>query len=136
MMFLMIGGRKDTPDDYKRTLDICDELQVMAHPMQVTPFPGTDLYDDYKPYLIPERGWEYYNGNRVVFTHDDPRMSVENREKALFWLRAEAFSNARIFKRLWSIGLKGFPMTHVTSAMIQIPMGRAFREIREGNPYV
>ena len=41
-----------------------------------------------------------------------------------------------IIKRLLSLGLKGFPMTHVTSAMIQIPMGRAFREIREGNPYV
>ncbi|HBR16767.1 MAG TPA: hypothetical protein DD725_04030 [Deltaproteobacteria bacterium] len=63
-------------------------------------------------------------------------MSVENREKALFWLRAEAFSNKRIMKRLWSLRFKGFPMTHVTSAMIQIPMGRAFREIREGNPYV
>jgi len=136
MMFLMTGGRKDTPDDYKRTLDICDELKVMAHPMQVTPFPGTELYEDYKPYLIPDRGWEYYNGNRVVFYHDDSKMSVENREKALFWLRAEAFSNKRIIKRLLNLGLKGFPMTHVTSAMIQIPMGRAFREIREGNPYV
>jgi radical SAM superfamily enzyme YgiQ (UPF0313 family) len=136
MMFLMLGGREDTPDDYKRALDICDQLGVMPHPMQLTPFPGTELYEDYKPYLIPDRGWEYYNGNRVVFYHDDPRMSVENRESALFWLRAEAFSPRRVLNRLWCLKFKGFPMTHITSAMIQIPMGRAFREIREGNPYV
>lgn len=49
----------------------------------LTPFPGTELYDEYKPYLMPDRGWEYYNGNRAVFEHDDPQMSVENREKAM-----------------------------------------------------
>ena len=135
MMFLMLGGRKDTPDDYKRALDACDRLKIMPHPMQVTPFPGTDLYEIYKPYLIPERGWEYYNGNRAVFTHDDPAMSVEKREQALFWLRAEGFSLKRVLSRLLSLRLKGFPMTHVTSAMIQIPMGRAFREIGAGNPW-
>jgi radical SAM superfamily enzyme YgiQ (UPF0313 family) len=136
MMFLMLGGRDDTPDDYKRALDICDRLGVMPHPMQVTPFPGTELYEDYRPYLIADRGWEYYNGNRAVFYHDDPQMSVEKRERALFWLRAEAFSPRRVLSRLWQLKLKGFPMTHFTSAMIQIPMGRAFREIGEGNPYI
>ena len=135
MMFLMMGGRKDTPDDYKRALDVCDSLDVMAHPMQVTPFPGTELYDEYKPYLIPGKGWEFYNGNRAVFDHENPEMSPEKREQALFWLRAEALSPGRIIKRLFSLGLKGFPMTHVTSALIQIPMSRAFREIKEGNPY-
>lgn len=129
MLFLMLGGRKDTPDDYQRALDLCDELDVMAHPMQVTPFPETELYQKYKPYLIPERGWEYYNGNRSVFHHDDPRMSVEFREAALVKLRADIFRSSRIAKRLWSLGLKGFPMTHFTSFMMQYPMGRAFREI-------
>ncbi|MCK4738894.1 MAG: B12-binding domain-containing radical SAM protein [Deltaproteobacteria bacterium] len=135
MMFFMMGGRKDTPGDYMRALDVCDRLGVMPHPMQVTPFPGTELYNEYKPYLIPGKGWEHFNGNRVVFEHSDPMMSVEKREQALFWLRAEGFSPMRVIKRLCSIKLSGFPMTHVTSAMIQIPMSRAFREIREGNPY-
>lgn len=129
MMFLMLGGRKDTPDDYKRALDLCDELNVMAHPMQVTPFPETDLYQEYKPYLIPDRGWEYYSGNRAVFYHDDPRMTVEFREGALVKLRADMFTLPRIAKRLWSLRFKGFPMTHFTSFIVQYPMGRAFREI-------
>ncbi len=133
MMFLMLGGRDDTPDDYKRALDVCDRLGVMPHPMQLTPFPGTALYDEYKPYLIPERGWEYYNGNRAVFRHDLPGMSVEAREKALLKLRAEAFSPLRVLRRLCRLKFKGFPMTHLTSAMIQIPMSRAFREVVEGN---
>lgn len=131
MMFLMLGGRKDTPDDYKRALDLCDEMEVMAHPMLVTPFPETELYQDYKPYLIPERGWEYYNGNRAVFYHDDPRMTVEFREEALVKLRSDMFTNSRIAKRLMSLGFKGFPMTHFTSFIVQYPMGRAFREIEK-----
>lgn len=135
MLFIMVGGRQDEPDDYKRILDLCDEMNVLAHPVMTTPFPGTDLYDIYKPYLIPEMGWEFYNGNRAVFLHDDPRMSVKNREAALQWLRAEVFTWDRIFKRLWSLSFKGFPKTHLTSAMIQLSMGRAFREIKHENPY-
>ncbi|MDH4227920.1 MAG: B12-binding domain-containing radical SAM protein [Deltaproteobacteria bacterium] len=136
MTFLVLGGRKDTLDDYKRALDVCDKLKMMPHPMLLTPFPGTEIYEEYKPYLIPERGWEYYNGNRAVFEHPDPVMTPEKREQALFWLRAEAFTPMRVIKRLLNIRLKGFPMTHLTSAILQIPMGRAFREIKHGNPYV
>lgn len=137
MAFLMLGGRMDTLDDYKRALEACDKLGMMPHPMQLTPFPGTDIYEEYKPYLIPGLGWEYYNGNRCVFEHPDPMMSVKKREDALFWLRAESFTPWRVIKRLWGLKFfKGFPMTHLTSAMIQIPMGRAFREIKVDNPYV
>lgn len=127
MLFIMVGGRKDTPDDYKRVLDLCDELGVMAHPMQVIPYPETELYNEYKPYLIPERGWDYYNGNWAVFSHDDPRMTPEFREEAIIKLRSELFTLPRIAKRLWGLKLRGFPMTHFTSFIVQYPMGRAFR---------
>lgn len=127
MLFIMVGGRKDTPDDYKRIVDLCDELEVMAHPMMVIPYPETELYEEYKPYLIPDRGWEYYNGNWAVFHHDNPIMTPEFREKALIDLRAEIFTLPRIAKRLWSLSFSGFPMTHFTSFIVQYPMGRAFR---------
>lgn len=135
MLFVMLGGRQDRPDDYKRALDLCDELGVIAHPMMVTPFPGTDLYEMYKPFLMPGMGWEFYNGNRAVFCHDDPEMSVQFREDALLWLRAEIFTWPRIIKRLSSLSWKGFPMTHYSSFMVQYPMRRAFREIERIDPY-
>lgn len=135
MMFMMFGGRHQKPDDYKRALELCDKLNVYAHPTMLTPFPGTDLYEQYKPYLIPGRGWEYYNGNRAVFRHDDPVMTPEYRENALIWLRAEMFTKTRIAKRLWHLKGSGFPKVHFSSFMIQYPMGRAFREIERVDPY-
>lgn len=135
MMFMMFGGRHQKPDDYKRALELCDKLNVFAHPTMLTPFPETDLYEQYKPYLIPGRGWEYFNGNRAVFRHDDPVMTPEYRENALIWLRAEMFTKWRIAKRLWHLKANGFPMVHLSSLMIQYPMGRAFREIERVDPY-
>lgn len=135
MLFMTFGGRHETPDVYRETLELCDKLKVFAHPTMLTPFPGTDLYEQYRPYLIPDRGWEYYNGNRAVFIHDDPKMTPEFRENALIWLRAEMFTKWRIAKRLWNLKWSGFPMTHFSSFMIQYPMGRAFREIERVDPY-
>ena len=131
----MFGGRHETPDVYKEALELCDRLNLFPHPTMLTPFPGTDLYEQYRPYLIKERGWEYYNGNRAVFHHDNPVMTPEFRENALIWLRAEMFTNRRIAKRLWGLKWRGFPMTHFSSFMIQYPMGRAFREIERVDPY-
>lgn len=128
MLFMMIGGRQDTPEDYEGIIRLCDELKVSAHPVMTTPFPGTELYDIYKPYLIPGLGWDSFDGNHAVFTHDDPRMSVEFREEAIVRLRAELFTLPRILSRIPQISWKGFPMSHITSWMIQYPQGRAFRQ--------
>ena len=67
MLFMMIGGRQDRPEDYEGILKLCDELKVSAHPVMTTPFPGTDLYDIYKPYLVPGLDWDWFDGNNAVF---------------------------------------------------------------------
>ncbi len=53
MLFMMIGGRQDRREDYEGILKLCDELKVSAHPVMTTPFPGTELYDIYKPQALP-----------------------------------------------------------------------------------
>lgn len=128
MLFMMIGGRQDRREDYEGVLRLCDELKVSAHPVMTTPFPGTELYDMYRPYLIPGLDWDAFDGNHAVFTHDDPEMSVEFREDAIVKLRAQLFTLSRIIGRIPQISWRGFPMSHVTSWMIQYPQGRAFRE--------
>jgi len=128
MLFMMIGGRQDTPADYEGVLRLCDELKVSAHPVMTTPFPGTELYEIYKPYLIPGHDWDSFDGNHAVFSHDDPRMSVEFREDAIVKLRAELFTLPRILSRIPQISWRGFPMSHITSWMIQFPQGRAFKQ--------
>ncbi len=128
MLFMMIGGRQDRVEDYEGILKLCDELKVSAHPVMTTPFPGTELYEMYKPYLIPGQDWDSFDGNHAVFTHDDPAMSVEFREDAIVKLRAELFTIPRILGRIPQISWRGFPMSHITSWMIQYPQGRAFKQ--------
>jgi len=128
MLFIMVGGRQDHREDYDGIRRLCDELQVAAHPVMTTPFPGTDLYDMYRPYLVPGLDWDCYDGNHAVFYHDDPRMSIEVRENELIDLRADLLHVPEILKRITRISLKGFPMAHISSWMIQYPLGRAYRE--------
>ena len=128
MLFIMIGGRQDRPEDYEGILKLCDELKVSAHPVMTTPFPGTQLYELYRPYLVPGLDWDWFDGNHAVFTHDDPAMSIEFREEAIVRLRADLFTLPRILSRIPQISWRGFPMSHITSWMIQYPQGRAFRQ--------
>lgn len=128
MLFVMVGSRADHLGDFERILKLCDELDVAAHPVMTTPFPGTGLYDAYRPFLLPDQEWDLYDGNHANFTHDDPQMSPTTREEAVVRLRAELFTLPRILRRIGKISRKGFPMSHVTSWMVQYPQGRAFKE--------
>jgi radical SAM superfamily enzyme YgiQ (UPF0313 family) len=126
MLFIMVGGRRDIREDFDGILEVCDELRVSAHPVMTTPFPGTELYDIYKPYLIEGLQWDSFDGNHAVFEH--PTMDPKTREDALIKLRADLFTVPKILRRMFQVSCKGFPMSHVTSWMIQYPQGRAFRE--------
>lgn len=126
MLFIMVGGRKDTKEDFDGILKLCDELKVAAHPVMTTPFPGTELYEMYKPYLIKGLDWDVFDGNHAVFEH--PTMSEKEREDAIIKLRADLFPISKIIHRMLQISWRGFPMSHITSWMIQYPQGRAFKE--------
>jgi radical SAM superfamily enzyme YgiQ (UPF0313 family) len=126
MLFIMVGGRQDTREDFDDILKLCDELKVSAHPVMTTPFPGTELYYIYKPYLIEGFNWDSYDGNRAVFEH--PSMSPIDREQAIIKLRSDLFSIPKILQRMAQVSLRGFPMSHITSWMVQFPQGRAFKQ--------
>jgi len=126
MLFIMVGGRQDTRGDFDGILELCDELKVSAHPVMTTPLPGTELYQEYEPYLLPGMDWDCFDGNRALFEHDS--MTPAEREEALVRLRAQIFSIPRILSRIPQISWKGFPMSHITSWMVQYPQGRAFKE--------
>jgi radical SAM superfamily enzyme YgiQ (UPF0313 family) len=126
MLFIMVGGRQDIREDFEGILKLCNELKVSAHPVMTTPFPGTELYDAYKPYLIKGLEWDSFDGNHAVFEH--PTMNTEYRENAIIKLRSDLFTIPKIFQRILQISWKGFPMSHITSWMIQYPQARAFKE--------
>lgn len=128
MLFIMVGSRADSMRDFERIRELSDRLDVAVHPVMTTPFPGTQLYEKYKPYLIPGQDWDLFDGNHANFYHDDPEMTPEARESELIRLRAEVFTIPKILRRITRVGLKGFPMSHVTSWAVQYPQGRAFHE--------
>lgn len=128
MLFIMVGGRKDTARDYDDIREFCQRHKVAAHPVMTTPFPGTDLYDLYRPHIDPEMDWDGFDGNHAVFAHDDPDMGPAFREQALVDLRSDLFRLPLILGRLPRISWRGFPMAHITSWMLQYPQGRAFRQ--------
>lgn len=126
MLFIMVGGRQDTWEDFDGILNLCEELKVSAHPVMTTPFPGTELYEMYRPYLIEGLEWDSFDGNKAVFDH--PTMAPGEREDAIVQLRADLFTIPKILQRMFQVSWKGFPMSHITSWMIQYPQGRAFKE--------
>lgn len=128
MLFIMVGSRADHLRDFARVAELCEELTISAHPVMTTPFPGTKLYEEYRPYLIPGQDWDVFDGNHANFYHDDPEMTPDAREDAIVSLRDEIFTIPKILRRMTKVGAKGFPMSHITSWAVQYPQGRAFHE--------
>ncbi|TAN45460.1 MAG: B12-binding domain-containing radical SAM protein [Nitrospirae bacterium] len=126
MLFIMVGGRQDRRDDFEGIARLCDELKVSAHPVMTTPFPGTELYEQYREHLVPGLDWDSFDGNHAVFEH--PTMTPLEREHLLVDLRTRLFSIPQILTRMSQISFKGFPMSHITSWMVQYPQGRAFKQ--------
>jgi len=126
ILFVVLGRRQDTPEDFEKTIELAERLGVGIHPVLLTPLPGTELYEEYRPYLLRDKGWEYYTGVNAVFEH--PTMSPEEREKLFYRISLELLSIRRIVSHIFEIHLKGFPMTHLLSLMKQMPMRRAMQK--------
>lgn len=124
-LFVVLGGRQDSIDSFKRTLELSERLQVGIHPVLLTPLPGTELYDEYRQHLMPGLGWESFTGVKAVFEHPSPEMTAIRREEEYHRLANELFRFERITGRISKISSKGFPSTHIYSMMMQLPMKHA-----------
>jgi radical SAM superfamily enzyme YgiQ (UPF0313 family) len=128
VLFVVLGGRQDNLDSFKKALELSEKLNIGLHPVLLTPLPGTELYEAYKPFLFQGMGWEYFTGVRAVFEHPDPEMNPRRREEEYHRLNNELFRFDRILKRISKIPRSGFPMTHFLSLMMQLPMKVALRK--------
>jgi radical SAM superfamily enzyme YgiQ (UPF0313 family) len=124
MLFVIVGSRRDTLEDFEGVIELSRELDVTVRPVMLTPHPRTALYQEYEPYLL-EHDWERYDGYHAVFEH--PTLSPLEREKALTRIWLETFKLRDIIRRLTRISVKGFPSTHLASFMIQYFESKAYR---------
>jgi radical SAM superfamily enzyme YgiQ (UPF0313 family) len=131
VLFMVFGGREGDQREFQRALELADRLDVTVHPVLLTPLPGTELYEEYRPFLLPDAGWDQFNGTRAVFEHPDPAMTPKVRERLYYETSLELLSLPRIVRHAFSIPIGGFPHTHVGSVMKALPMRRAMRAAHE-----
>lgn len=126
-LFYMLGGRQDSLDDFKRSVELADRLGVSMHPSLVVPYPGTELRRQYEPYIYKELGWEYYTGAYALFDHPDPAMTPETREEKFYETSLELLSLPRVLRHMFKVPLSGFPYAHILSLMNQLPVRKGMR---------
>lgn len=122
ILAVILGKRTDNADDFEKTVQLADRLGVIIHPFLMVPFPGTELYEEYKPYLLKDGQWELYDGTHSLFSH--PNMSAEQIEEKYFSLVLEMFSLKRIFKHVFEIPSSVFPVGHFAFLMRGLPIHR------------
>jgi hypothetical protein len=125
ILAIILGKRTHTSDDFDRIVELSDKMGVMVHPFLLVPFPGTELYEEYKPFLLREGQWKYYDGAHALFTH--PQMSPEQREEKFFSIVFELLSLKRVFKHLLEIPLNVFPAGHFAFLMREFPMRKGMQ---------
>jgi radical SAM superfamily enzyme YgiQ (UPF0313 family) len=126
-LFYMLGSREDSLDDFKRSVELADRLGVSMHPSLVVPYPGTELRNQYEPYLYKDLGWEYYSGAYALFEHPDPAMSPEAREEAFYKSSLELLSFWRVISHMRHVPPSGFPYAHIISLMNQLPVRKGMK---------
>jgi len=95
---------------------------VSMHPSLVVPYPGTELRNEYEPYLFKDLGWEYYTGAFALFEHPDPAMTPDVREERFYETSLELLSLGRVLKHMLDVPASGFPHAHILSIMNQLPV--------------
>ena len=125
ILAVILGKRTDSLDDFDRIVELSDKLGIMVHPFLLVPFPGTELYEEYKPFLLKEGQWKYYDGAHALFSH--PQMSPEQREEKFFSIVFELFTLKRVFRHLFEIPLNVFPAGHFAFLMREFPMRQGMK---------
>ena len=130
MGFFILGWDEDTPETFRRTLDFCDECNIVPFLFTLAPTPGSALYKEYMKQgrMVKDLTWDQYGGGYVLFKH--PTMS----EKELFEVGAEVmtkgYSAGRIAKRMLN-GLRcRFPRdVLIASFFTQLGVRKTYRKL-------
>lgn len=119
ILAIILGKRTDALEDFDRIVELSDKLGIMVHPFLLVPFPGTELYEEYRPFLLRDGQWKFYDGAHALFSH--PTMSPEEREEKFFSIVFELFSVKRVIMHLFEIPMSVFPVGHFAFLMREFP---------------
>jgi len=100
----MFGFDQDDKNVFKKTIDFCNEVGLMAASFHILiPYPGTSIFDKFKeenrlPYTNFPSDWEKYSRTNVVFT--PKKMSIEELKQGYEWALKEFYSFKSIYQRM------------------------------------
>jgi radical SAM superfamily enzyme YgiQ (UPF0313 family) len=126
VLFLMLGAKGEDMGEYQRVLELTDRLDITPHPVMVAPYPGTELYEEWGGELLYGDDWDYYDGMHSVVRQEGAGNNA--RDAALVDLWLELFTLPRMLGRIRKLSMRGFPLAHMASIMVQSALRKAFRE--------
>jgi radical SAM superfamily enzyme YgiQ (UPF0313 family) len=128
--FFVIGWDEDGPETYRRTLDLCNELDIVPFIFTLMPMPGSQLYREYleQGRIDTDRPWDHYGGGHVVYRH--PGMTAREMYDANAEVMTEGYRMGRIIRRTWKT-FRHRPSVDVatTSFFTQLGIRKAYRRL-------
>jgi radical SAM superfamily enzyme YgiQ (UPF0313 family) len=132
MGFFIIGWEEDTVETYQRTLDFCDECDLMPFIFTLIPTPGSQVYREYleQGRIFTDRPWDQYGGGFVVFEH--PLMSEREMLEANAQVMLRGYSMGRIAKRTLHTMRRRFSLDFaMTTFFTQLGLRKAYRQVND-----
>ncbi|MBW1693969.1 MAG: B12-binding domain-containing radical SAM protein [Deltaproteobacteria bacterium] len=135
MGFFIIGWDEDTVETYQRTLDFCDECNIIPFIFTLTPMPGSWIYQEYlkQERILTDRPWDHYGGGYVVYAH--PTMSEEEMIDINGKVMKEGYSIGRILKRTFQAVSNRMSIdVAMSSFFTQKGLRKAYRQLYDQIP--
>lgn len=130
MGFFIIGWDEDTVETYYRTLDFCDECNIIPFIFTLTPMPGSQIYQEYleQGRILTDRPWDHYGGGYVVFKHT--LMSENEMLEANSEVMRQGYRMGRIIKRTLHAVTHRFSIyVAATSFFTQLGLRKTYRQL-------
>jgi len=130
MGFFIIGWDEDTVETYYRTLDFCDECNIMPFIFTLTPMPGSRIYEEYREAgrIFTDRPWDHYGGGYVVYKH--PLMSEREMLETGAEVMSKGYSLGRIMRRTIHTVRRRFSLDIAMSAFFtELGVRKAYRQL-------
>ncbi len=135
MGFFIIGWDEDTIETYRRTLDFCDECNIIPFIFTLTPMPGSQIYREYleQGRILADRPWDHYGGGYIIYTH--PTMSKDEMFDLNAEVMREGYSMGRILKRTFQAVSRRISIDIAKSSFFtQIGLRKAYRQMYDLTP--
>jgi radical SAM superfamily enzyme YgiQ (UPF0313 family) len=128
--FFIVGWDEDTPETYRRTLDFCNECNIVPFIFNLNPMPGSQIYQEYleQGRILTDHPWDHYGGGYIVYQH--PTMSARTMVDLDAEVMGEGYRMTRILRRTLQALRHRFSMNYaLASFFTQLALRKAYRQL-------